>query len=226
MLLTRTCAAAGPAPPINATITAMVVISLAVPSARWVVVDLSFPIHPRLRFAVCPSRLVPRSWVVPALILLLRRTCGCFHLDPAVRWRPRAGRYPYLPVPVDTRPLLNLLPPPRRPPRAAGVTASQPGDRLRAPLRRGWHARAPIHEPRPGARQTQHQEQGGGVRGGAASRAANASSRAAARRRAWMGASVVTFRSSATFSMNPAVPIRPAGHRGYCWRSLLCSAWP
>ena len=74
MLLTRTCAAAGPAAPINATITAMVVISLAVPSARWVVVDLSFPIHPRRRFAVCPSRLVPRSWVVPALILFLRRT--------------------------------------------------------------------------------------------------------------------------------------------------------
>ena len=24
----------------------------------------------------------------------------------------------------------------------------------------------------------------------------------------------------------PAVPIRPAGHRGYCWRALLCSASP
>ena len=27
-------------------------------------------------------------------------------------------------------------------------------------------------------------------------------------------------------NFSPAVPIRPAGHRGYCWRSLLCSASP
>ena len=94
-LVTRTCAAAGPAPPINATITAMVVISLAVPSARWVAVDLSFPIHPRLRFAVCPSRLVPRSSVFPALMLFLSRASGCFHV-----WRPwhRRSRAPPLPA--------------------------------------------------------------------------------------------------------------------------------
>ena len=31
--------------------------------------------------------------------------------------------------------------------------------RPRATLRRGWHARAPMHDPRPGGRQPQRQEQ-------------------------------------------------------------------
>ena len=44
-------------------------------------------------------------------------------------------------------------------PRASGVTASPPGDRRRAPLRRGWHARAPTYDPRPGGRQAQREEQ-------------------------------------------------------------------
>ena len=33
-----------------------------------------------------------------------------------------------------------------------------PGDRRRGPLRSGWHAQAPTHDPRPGARQTQCEE--------------------------------------------------------------------
>ena len=43
MLLTKTSAAAGPAPPINATITAMVVTSLRFQPAPRVAVDPSFP---------------------------------------------------------------------------------------------------------------------------------------------------------------------------------------
>ena len=44
-------------------------------------------------------------------------------------------------------------------PRALGVTASPPGERRLATLRRGWHARAPTQEPRPGGRQPQREEQ-------------------------------------------------------------------
>ena len=76
-------------------IAAIVVTSLAAHPPRWVAVDLSFPIHPRLRFAVCPSRLVPRSSVFPALMLFLSRASGCFHV-----WRPwhRRSRAPPLPA--------------------------------------------------------------------------------------------------------------------------------
>ena len=43
-------------------------------------------------------------------------------------------------------------------PRASGVTASPPGERRLATLRRGWHARAPRQEPRAGGRQPQREE--------------------------------------------------------------------
>ena len=79
-LVTRTSAPAGPATPVNAPITAIVVLTFAVYPARWVAVDLSFAIHPLLRSAVCTSRLVPRSSVVPASMLFLRRASGRFHV--------------------------------------------------------------------------------------------------------------------------------------------------
>ena len=44
-------------------------------------------------------------------------------------------------------------------PRASGVTASPPGERRLATLRRGWHARAPRQDPRAGGRQPQREEQ-------------------------------------------------------------------
>ena len=44
-------------------------------------------------------------------------------------------------------------------PGASGVTASPPGERRLATLRRGWHARAPRQDPRAGGRQPQREEQ-------------------------------------------------------------------
>ena len=79
-LLTRVSAAAGGASTVSAMIAAIVVISLAVRSAGWAVVDLSFPIHPRPRSAVSRSRLVPLSWVFTALMLFLIRASVCFHV--------------------------------------------------------------------------------------------------------------------------------------------------
>ena len=42
---------------------------------------------------------------------------------------------------------------------APGLSASPPWERPLAMLRRGWHARAPTHDPRAGGRQPQRQEQ-------------------------------------------------------------------